>query len=150
MFYNILILRFKSNYFGKGLGFKFGYDASETSEWTYNGGDCGGNFTTLNGFLTSPSYPQNYPENAKCDYVIKQPAGRYINLIIQMFNTFDKDCGDWVVGDASSEDGFDYLEVRDGNSEKSPLIGRFCGNQIPASMHSTSNNMWIRYAYMHL
>lgn len=134
-----------------------GYEASESSEWTYNGGACGGNFTALNGFLNSPSYPENYPKNSKCDYVISQPIGMYVNLTVLMFNTFDKDCGDWqeiyrdwVVGDASAEIGFDYLEIRDGNSEKSPLIGRFCGNKIPASIHSTNNNMWIRYDSRHM
>ena len=65
----------------------------------------------------------------------------YVNLTILMFDTYDIDCETTIF----SDEGYDYLEIRDGNSEKSPLIGRFCGNNIPSSLHSTSNYMWIRY-----
>ena len=132
-------VRFKSNYFGNGIGFKLRYEASESSTWTYSGGACGGNMATLNGFLNSPSYPDNYPDNVVCDYIISQPTGMYVNLTVLMFDTYDIDCETAFV-----DAGYDFLEIRDGNSEESPLIGRFCGNKIPASMYSTNNNMWIR------
>ena len=38
----------------------------------------------------------------------------------------------------------DFLEIRDGNSEESPLIGKFCGDKSPASIQSTQNQIWIR------
>lgn len=141
----VINFRFISNYFGNGLGFELGYDASQSSQWSHSGGACGGNFTTINGFLNSPSYPENYPANSKCDYIISQPLGVYVNLTVIMFNTYDKSCGDWIMGgNGIAGDGYDYLEIRDGISKESPLIGRFCGNNIPASLHSTKNNMWIR------
>ncbi|CAG5115141.1 unnamed protein product, partial [Candidula unifasciata] len=40
----------------------------------------------------------------------------------------------------------DYLEVRDGHYFKSPLLGRFCGHQIPATLKSTGRRMWVNYA----
>ena len=40
----------------------------------------------------------------------------------------------------------DFIEMRDGNSEAFPLIGKFCGNRsdIPAFTHTTQNNLRIR------
>ncbi|GAA6080747.1 dorsal-ventral patterning tolloid-like protein 1 isoform X1, partial [Tachysurus ichikawai] len=40
---------------------------------------------------------------------------------------------------------YDYLEVRDGLSESSPLIGRFCGYDIPEDIRSTSNTLWMKF-----
>ncbi|BFZ17237.1 hypothetical protein BsWGS_20276 [Bradybaena similaris] len=39
----------------------------------------------------------------------------------------------------------DYLEVRDGHYIKSPLLGRYCGDQIPDTLTSTGTRMWIEY-----
>ena len=38
----------------------------------------------------------------------------------------------------------DYLEIRDGNSENSPLIGKFSGKNIPKTIQTTRNMMWMR------
>ena len=39
---------------------------------------------------------------------------------------------------------WDYLEVRDGASEQSPLIGVFCGYS-PVAIRSSHTNLWIKY-----
>ena len=36
----------------------------ESEEMCKNAGACGGNLTDANGILYSPSYPDNYPDNA--------------------------------------------------------------------------------------
>ena len=40
----------------------------------------------------------------------------------------------------------DFIEIRDGNSEDSPLMGKFCGNHgnVPAFMTTSQNHMAIR------
>ena len=40
----------------------------------------------------------------------------------------------------------DYIEMRDGDSEDSPQMGKFCGNgsNVPESMHTTQNHLRIR------
>ena len=40
----------------------------------------------------------------------------------------------------------DYIEIRDGDSEDSPQMGRFCGNgsSVPESMQTTQNHLQIR------
>ena len=42
--------------------------------------------------------------------------------------------------------GSDYLEMRDGISEDSALMGRFCGNNsnIPAFLQTTQNYLRLR------
>ena len=44
-------------------------------------------------------------------------------------------------------DTSDYIEMRDGNSEDSQLMGKFCGNHnnVPAFMTTTQNHMTIRW-----
>lgn len=40
---------------------------------------------------------------------------------------------------------YDYLEVRDGNSESSPLLGRFCGYDKPDDIKTSSNHLWMKF-----
>ena len=115
-----------------GMGFKILYETSNVSLWTYRLGECGGNFSTPNGIFTSPSYPDNYPENVDCTYLISLPEGTYVNMTI-----IDMDISCWDSGTS------DRIEFRDGSSGNSPLMGRWCGH---GSQHlqTTQNYMRIR------
>ena len=101
---------------------------------TYSIGACGGNFTTLKGILTTPAYPWNYPNDVDCIYTISQPNGTYISMSIL---SMDIDCE----GTPS-----DYMEIKDGNSENSPLIAKSCGNgsHFPESIQTSQNHLSIR------
>ena len=37
------------------------------------------------------------------------------------------------------------LQVRDGGYSSSPLIGQYCGSDVPSIITSTGNQMWIRF-----
>lgn len=41
---------------------------------------------------------------------------------------------------------YDYLEIRDGPTEDSPLIGHFCGYEKPEDIKSSSNKVWMKFA----
>lgn len=41
--------------------------------------------------------------------------------------------------------GYDYVEVRDGDSLSSPLMGRFCGRSVPDLLRSTGNSMVVNF-----
>ena len=128
-------LRFFSNYFGSGRGFHFVYQKfNGTPQMTYRIGACGGRFSTPKGVLTSPSYPEKYPNYADCIYTISQPNGSYVNI---SFLTMDINCQGARSG---------YVELRDGDSRDSPLMGRFCGDgsNVPDSMQTTQNSLMIR------
>ena len=91
---------------------------------------CGGNFYNQSGTLTSPLYPDPHP-TADCVYHITQPNGTVVNI---SFITMDIGCD----GTPS-----DYIEMRDGDSEESPLMGRLCGNRRNV-LATTQNHLRIR------
>ena len=115
------------------LGFMFQYDTAVEGETIRFG--CGGNLTTEKGILTSPSFPYNYPEDQSCIYTISVSTERFINIT---FSTLDIKCNEDV--------GSDFIEIRDGSMENSPLMIKDCndGNSIPTKMQSTQNFLWIK------
>ena len=106
---------------------------------THRIGQCGGIFATPNGILTSPSYPDNYPSYADCVYTISQPTD---TAIVMTFHSMDIEIGFanrvWTCR-------WDYLEIRDGISAASPLLGKLCGNEIPAPIQSSQNQVWMKW-----
>ena len=102
---------------------------------------CGGIFSNLSGMLSSPSYPDQYPELTDCIFLISQPDETYVSII---FNNVDISCQ----GTSS-----DFVELRDGKSELAPVMGRFCGNStnVPPTMQTTQNYLRIRWRriYVH-
>ena len=88
--------------------------------------------------MTSPSFPDAYPFNADCVYLISQSRGYLISLRYLMFDT-EEVC-------AENELGYwgDYLEIRDGKSENSPIMAILCGAKTIAPMQSTKNSVWMR------
>ena len=43
------------------------------------------------------------------------------------------------------ECAYDHLEVFDGETEKSPILGRLCGNKIPEPLVATGNKMFVQF-----
>ena len=131
-FANCFFLRFISDYVESGLGFQISYESFNVSQRSYN---TGLGFTAPNGILTSPSYPSNYPDNTDCIYTISQPSGTVILLnFVSMDIEYDEDC-----------DGCcDYLEIRDGSSQTSPLLDILCDSDAPAPIQSSQRHMWMK------
>lgn len=42
--------------------------------------------------------------------------------------------------------GYDYVEVRDGEGLSSPVIGRFCGDQLPPPMKSSGSGLHVLFS----
>ena len=129
----ILLIRFSTNFLATGAGFKMRYERKNASIWSFSRGACGGAFNTPNGLLNSPSFPKSYPGNADCIYTISNPNGTPITLKFLNMDIEDHSSCRW-----------DYLEIRNGGSEDSPLLGKLCGNEIPAPIHSTQGSIWIK------
>ena len=119
------------------MGFQLEYKSTNVSysKWSYMVDDCQGGdyFSTTGGIITSPSYPDYYPNNADCIYAISQPTG---TVILLNFLSMDIE-GGWC---------YDYLEIRDGPSADSPLLSKLCGNKWshPAPIQSSQNHLRIR------
>lgn len=96
---------------------------------------CGGNLTIVNGQkIESPNHPQFYSPNKECIWRITVPTNYQVAL---EFSTMDLEL--------HSNCRRDFIEVRDGDNERSRLIGRYCGNVLPPVLATTSNRMFIRF-----
>ena len=133
IFFLKFYFRFKSNQISRS-GFRIEYKTLKMST------ACGGTFSDATGTLTSPLYNASYPELMDCVYLVSQPNGMFINVSLP---NVDISC----YGTPS-----DYVELRDGNTEDSPLMGSFCGNggNIPNFMQTTQNHLRIRCDEMKL
>ncbi|XP_067041555.1 tolloid-like protein 1 [Acropora muricata] len=97
--------------------------------------ECGKTLQEPSGTFASPGFPRTLP-NKVCDWRISMTPGERISL---NFTAFD-------LRRTSSKCKDEYLEVRDGHSRTSPLIGKYCGRRKPPSIWSSGSRMWIRYS----
>ncbi|XP_038155867.1 neuropilin and tolloid-like protein 2 isoform X2 [Cyprinodon tularosa] len=106
------------------------------SEQSRNNRHCGTWVRKLDGgSFNSPNYPNTYPPNKECLYVLEALARQRIELLFNKFFQIE----------ASFECRFDHIEVRDGPFSFSPLIHRFCGTASPGLIQSSGRFMWIRF-----
>ncbi|XP_060891129.1 neuropilin and tolloid-like protein 2 [Labrus mixtus] len=113
-----------------------GSKAVRPSQRPQNSRNCG-NWVrnTEGGSFSSPNYPNTYPPNKECLYVLEAMPRQRIELLFH---------GAFYV-EASFECRFDHIEVRDGPFSFSPLLNRFCGSASPGLVLSSGRFMWIRF-----
>nr|XP_046916877.1 tolloid-like protein 1 isoform X2 [Dermatophagoides farinae] len=95
---------------------------------------CGGEIVAENGYLQSPYYPDEYRPNKECIWHITVPDGYQVAL---KFQSFEIENHDNCV--------YDYLEIKDGYTDTSPMLGRFCGHKIPADIRSSTNHLYVKF-----
>jgi len=61
---------------------------------------CGGRFQDASGVISSPMYPNTYPKNMDCVYIIQPQTGQRIRIDFHAFYL-----------EADSKCSFDYLQV---------------------------------------
>ncbi|KAM5235406.1 cubilin [Ctenodactylus gundi] len=111
-------------------GFEISYTAINAST------ACFEDYTDNSGILTSPNFPNNYPENCDCIYRITVEIHQQISLNFTSFS---------LEGGGSGSCTEDFLEIRDGGYETSPVVGRYCGSILPPRITSHSNKLWLRF-----
>ncbi|XP_070551051.1 tolloid-like protein 2 [Ptychodera flava] len=86
------------------------------------------------GSFHSPGYPEDYGTNTDCSYSISNEDN---NKVIKLtFQTF-------LVEGSSDDCQNDYLEVYNGDDANHPLIGRFCGDELPNTIYSSGPNLFV-------
>ncbi|XP_014677071.1 PREDICTED: exoskeleton protein RP43-like [Priapulus caudatus] len=86
------------------------------------------------GIMTSPMFPNNYPNNANCKWHFKAPLGKVVHLEFLSFNVASsKNC---------SNDSLTVYNGADGNANMS---ARLCGCEIPGDQISTDTNMFLHF-----
>ncbi|XP_051284188.1 neuropilin-2a isoform X1 [Dicentrarchus labrax] len=130
-----LQIRFVSDYAHQGAGFSLRYEIFKTgSEF------CFRNFTSSSGMIESPGFPDKYPHNLECSYMIIAPPRMDITLT---FLTFDLENDPLLVGEGDCK--YDWLDVWDGLPQVAPLIGRYCGTKIPPEIQSSSGLLSLSF-----
>uniref|UniRef100_A0AAR2JDA1 Metalloendopeptidase n=1 Tax=Pygocentrus nattereri TaxID=42514 RepID=A0AAR2JDA1_PYGNA len=134
---------------------------------------CGETLQDSMGNFSSPGYPNGYPSYTHCVWRISVTPGEKVSHVsfcfvclesalstelrsqnlhffyeIQVRNSINTTICfllNFTTMDLHDSCAYDYLEVRDGLSESSPLIGRFCGYDKPEDIRSTSNTLWMKF-----
>ncbi|XP_059179030.1 cubilin-like isoform X2 [Physella acuta] len=124
-----LSIWFKSDYSVEHYGFSL--------TWTSAQPACGGTFSgSDHGAINSPNYPNNYPHNSNCSWIISVQPGYTISF---QFASLDieqhPDCR------------YDYLEIYDGASDSAPVLQRLCGmtTGLPPPIQTSGPNAFIRF-----
>ncbi|TSK31427.1 CUB and sushi domain-containing protein 2 [Bagarius yarrelli] len=91
---------------------------------------CGGIREKMEGTILSPGFPGNYPSNSDCTWRIYLPVGYGAHIQFLNFST---------------EANHDFLEIRNGPFDTSTVIGRFSGQDIPASLLTTSHETTVYF-----
>ena len=95
---------------------------------------CGGNHTDPSSDIFSPYYPKPSFNPVNCVWIMSV----YDNDKIAIgFNEFD------LANDINCAS--EYVELRDGGSETSPLLGRYCGSVAPMVIIGSNDKMWLLY-----
>ena len=131
------------------MGFQLRYKSSVSTHWSYNYGTCGGSFETQNGILTSPSHPSNYQRRPRdCIYNISVPTVTTVIVLNFLRMDIPNTTYEGYTGEIRSGPCYDYLEIRDGPTEDSPLLhSRLCGTEIPAPIISSQNQLLMKQVY---
>ncbi|TRY83790.1 hypothetical protein DNTS_035361, partial [Danionella cerebrum] len=113
-----------------------GFPANAIGSWTTDftdatnstSGPCGGKFNDRSGTFTSPRYPNNYPNNADCTWIIQSPENT--NVLLAFNNLELESC-------------CDFIRVYDGNSTLYPFLGTVLTNLD--FFQSTRNSLTVHF-----
>uniref|UniRef100_A0A8C9S8J8 Neuropilin n=1 Tax=Scleropages formosus TaxID=113540 RepID=A0A8C9S8J8_SCLFO len=130
----VLHIKFVSDYAHQGAGFSLRYEIFKI------GSDCSRNFTSRSGVIESPGYPDKYPHNLECTFIIIVPPRMEVTLT---FVTFDLENDPLMV--LEGECKYDWLEIWDGLPQVGPLIGRYCGTKAPPEIRSSTGLLSLSF-----
>ncbi|KAK0410740.1 hypothetical protein QR680_005299 [Steinernema hermaphroditum] len=128
---------------GSYLHVRFVTDSSTRSNaWnaTYSIATCGGSLVLpsgVNATITSPNYPEPYPNEAQCEWTVRAPTGHFVNVSFNhLWMTYSENCS------------ADYVAVHDGNATGDELVPRTCNmNQVRGeTYHSTRNALHVAFS----
>ncbi|XP_036374617.1 neuropilin-1a-like [Megalops cyprinoides] len=122
---NQLYIKFVSDYETHGAGFSIRYEVFKT------GPECSRNFTSSSGVIRTPGYPEKYPNNLDCTFMVFAPS---MSEIVLEFESFEMEPD--VTPPAGAFCRFDWLEIWDGFPGVGTHIGRYCGQSSPGRVIS--------------
>ncbi|XP_041486764.1 cubilin isoform X1 [Microtus oregoni] len=128
---NEMFVQFISDNSNSGQGFKIRYEAKSLA--------CGGDIyihdANSDGYVTSPNYPANYPQNVECIWILEAPSGKSIQLQFE----------DQFHIEETPSCSSSYLELRDGVDSNAPLLSKLCGSSLPSNWVSSRELMYLKF-----
>lgn len=105
------------------MGAAQGFSVPRVHRGSLSAAECGGRLKAEVETKELYSHAQfgdnNYPSQARCDWVIVAEDGYGVELIFRSFEVEEEaDCG------------YDYMEAFDGYDSTAPRLGRFCGSGV--------------------
>ena len=97
--------------------------------------ECNEQFTSNEGSIQSPLYPFFYPEDIQCTWVISVEKPLRIRLTFEP--VFDLENAEQCV--------YDFLRIRDGPNVVDKEIGKYCGQDTPETILSSSSSLRITF-----
>ncbi|XP_078695032.1 scavenger receptor cysteine-rich type 1 protein M130-like isoform X2 [Branchiostoma floridae x Branchiostoma belcheri] len=91
---------------------------------------CGGHFYQSSGVFESPHYPNNYFNNANCQWTIIGSHGTRVGITVERYNL---------------ESCCDHLNIYDGRFTSSPRLARLSGTGSSTYYYSSSNEVLIHF-----
>ena len=85
--------------------------------------------------ITSPGFPQYYPHGINYTWTIQLSIGQLIQFKFLHFDVQSSAHCIW----------WDSLRIYDGVSSTSPMLGRYCGDSLPPSQISSSNQLFLHF-----
>ncbi|XP_030635634.1 neuropilin-2a [Chanos chanos] len=131
----VLHIKFVSDYAHQGAGFSLRYEIYKTGSE-----HCFLNFTSPTGVIESPGFPDKYPHNLECSFIIITPPHMEVTL---NFLTFDLENDPLLMGEGECK--YDWLDIWDGLPQVGPLIGRYCGTKIPPEIQSSTGLLSLSF-----
>ena len=71
-----------------------------------------------------------YNDNTSCSWLIQPPGAGYVDLSFLEFST---------------EAGFDFVKMYDGNNNTATLLGSFSGHNLPNTVTSTGGSLFVEF-----
>ncbi|XP_023211999.1 cubilin-like, partial [Centruroides sculpturatus] len=132
---NSLTVYFRSYEGANDKGFKAAY---RTTYGPQQG--CGGMLTNNEGEISSLDADNDnlYEPNLDCIWHIIQPSNNISRITFELMDIEEAHTN-------TTSCINDYLEIIDGVSVHDPVIGRFCGNQLPDDIVSNTNKVLVHF-----
>ncbi|KAK2571661.1 Coagulation factor V [Acropora cervicornis] len=94
--------------------------------------DCSRYITTASGSINSSSFLGSYPANKDCTWLIEISNNKIISFMFTLFDVYQ--------GSNPESCDYDYVEVRDGLTDSSPVIGeKYCNQKRPMLITTKKN-----------
>lgn len=141
-----ILIRFVSTssyYSGAGFHVRFSFHTSFTTDHSNQSGsddiiepmdECRHIIDTKGVKLESPGFPESYPSNHQCVYIIRSPPEETVTLTFHKFKL-----------EKGENCQYDYVKIKDGESAAADVLDKLCGVQDNKTYKSSGRSLRLDF-----